>query len=81
MGELTGVFVADRAKIKALMGVQLYFGEVLGKHSEVYGEMEECAVEVLTEDQDFILAFEEILPKGVGYNPLDFIEEDEYEDE
>lgn len=37
MGELDGLFVAYPSEIDDAIGKEVYFGEVLGKHSEVYG--------------------------------------------
>lgn len=87
MGEVDGLFVADKADLEAAYGKQVYFGEILGKHSEVYGELGTDAVTILTEDQDFIAKFIEIMGDGTisGYNPLEYLseeadEEDEEED-
>jgi hypothetical protein len=81
MGEVSGLFVADKDKVENAIGKQIYFGEILGKHSEVYGELERKDLEIKSEDQDFIAKFIEIMGDGTvsGYNPLDYIEE-EYED-
>ena len=35
MGELNGIFVADEKDIENLIGKNVYFGEVLGKHSDI----------------------------------------------
>ena len=32
-GDLTGVFIADSESVAALLDKEIYFGEVLGKHS------------------------------------------------
>jgi hypothetical protein len=36
-GNLTGVFIADKDHVKILLEkkIEIYFGEVLGKHSEI----------------------------------------------
>ena len=33
MGSVEGLFVADEEEIQRNMGMQVYFGEILGKHS------------------------------------------------
>jgi hypothetical protein len=74
-GEVEGIFVSTKDKIKENIGKNVYFGEILGKHSEIYGELEESDLEILTEDLDFI---EKAIAYGIseiGYNPLDYIEE------
>ncbi len=80
-GDLTSVFVADDATVKAAIGKRLYFGEVLGKHSEVYGDLDEGDLTVLTDDQSFIERFEQYVPKGVGRNPLNYLSDEEESEE
>lgn len=74
MGDVDGVFVAEESALSAAMGKTICFGEILGKHSEVNGPLEEFDVEVLTDDQDFIKKFEKYRC-ACGYNPLDYLEE------
>ena len=71
-GDVEGVFAAEESAINDAMGKQVYFGEILGKHSEVYGTLEADDLTALTDDQDFIAKFQAIVGK-VGYNPLDYI--------
>lgn len=82
MGEVSGVFIADEVDVKKIIGKNIYFGEILGKHSEVYGVIEEKDIELKTNDQAFISKFEEIMGEdwSTGYSPLDYYEGDE-EDE
>ena len=79
MGELEGLFVAESDEIKELMGKEIVFGEVLGKHSEIYGHLEENDVTILSEDQDFIEKLVAIVGGTTisGYNPIDYYEEEE----
>lgn len=35
VGEVFGVFVEDDENIKKSIGTNIYFGEILGKHSEI----------------------------------------------
>ena len=79
MGYLDGLFIAEETEIEALIGKEIYFGEVLGKHSEVHGTLEEKDLTVKTDDQDFISKFIEIIGDGTisGYNPLDYYDPDE----
>jgi hypothetical protein len=77
MGEVTGLFVADEKDVEKAIGSSVYFGEILGKHSEIYGTLEEKDVVVKSDDQDFITKFVAIVGNRVGYNPLDYIREDE----
>jgi len=79
-GDLDGLFVCTREQLEALIGTRVYFGEVLGKHSEVIATLEEGDFTVKSEDQEFIKKFEEVL--GIsrcgtisGHNPISYIEE------
>lgn len=76
MGDIDGVFAADDADVKAALGKTVWLGSVLGKHSEVCGELEEDALTVLSTDQAFIKQFIEIVGP-VGYDPLEYIEKTE----
>lgn len=83
-GEVDGIFVTTKEAIAAAVGKEVYFGEILGKHSEVSGTINEGDITILTEDQDFITKFIEIMGSGdiSGYNPLSYLEEeDETDDE
>jgi len=59
------------------IGEEIYFGEVLGKHSEIYGTLEEGDLIVKSEDQRFIDQLVAVIgsPTVSGYNPLDYIGE------
>jgi hypothetical protein len=84
MGEVDGLFVTTKEALESAYGKDIYFGEILGKHSEVSGTLDEGDITILTEDQDFITKFIEIMGDDnvSGYNPLDYIEErDEYEND
>jgi len=74
MGDLQGLFIAEKEKVDSLIGEEIYFGEVLGKHSEIFGPLKETDLTIKSEDQDFIAKFEEIMGTGTisGYNPLDY---------
>lgn len=72
-GALSGVFVSTQERVNALInsGVDVYFGEVLGKHSEVFGPIEESEVEFITDDPNFIEIFEK---HGLetGFDPFNY---------
>lgn len=78
MGNVAGMFVADIEKMEQSIGKRVYFGEILGKHSEIYGTLEQGDIELKTADQDFIFKFEEVMGEDFceGYNPLDYLEEE-----
>lgn len=75
MGDLQGLFIAEESDIEKILGKEVYFGEVLGKHSEVYGTVDDNDIEVVSEDQEKIEWLENLLGSTVsGYNPLDYFD-------
>lgn len=78
MGNLEGVFVADTVDMKKLIkdGGTVYFGEVLGKHSDIAVEMEKNFFTEVTTNQEFIDLFEKY-DLATGFNPFDYINEEE----
>lgn len=86
-GDVVSLFIANEKDVEAAMGKNIEFGEILGKHSDVSGTLEERDISVRTDDQDFIKKFEEIMGTGTisGHNPLENIygeyEEDDDEEE
>lgn len=51
MGELEGAFEADESQIENLIGQDVYFGEVLGKHSEIRCEIKPEYITLIDADQ------------------------------
>lgn len=82
MGELDGLFIAEDFEVEKLIGEQVYFGEVLGKHSEVFGKIEEADIIVKSDDQDFIAKLIDLFGEGTisGYNPLEYFEDNDSDD-
>jgi hypothetical protein len=79
MGDVEGVFIADKEEVAKVMGKHIYFGEILGKHSEISGVLEEHDLTIKSEDQDFIAKCIEVFGKGTisGYNPLAYYDPDQ----
>lgn len=79
MGFLSSTFVTTREKLDKIKGKEVYFGEVLGKHSEIYGPVKEEYFTILNDDQSFIKEFEKHLGEdwSVGHNPFHYWEEDD----
>lgn len=77
MGELTGLFITDTEKVKALIesGEEVYFGEVLGKHSEVCGPIEEHDLTLISTEENVIKIIEEHDLEN-GFNPFDYLQDD-----
>lgn len=65
-----------------LVGQTIYFGDVLGKHSDIAVDIEESMFTVKTDDQAFLDKFVEIMGEGTisGLNPYDYVDEDDLED-
>ncbi|WPJ20534.1 hypothetical protein vBPFY1MI_75 [Pseudomonas phage vB_PF_Y1-MI] len=82
MGGVEGLFITTQSALECGYGKRVYFGEILGKHSEVYGTLETKDIEVISEDQDFIEKLEDLLGVSIsGYNPLEYISENSDEEE
>jgi len=79
MGSVEGLFVADEGEVAAAVGKEVYFGEILGKHSDVSGTLDAEDLTVATDDQDFIVKLVGIIGTTTisGYNPLSYIDGDE----
>jgi hypothetical protein len=96
MGCLTGLFITTRDELDKVIGKSLYWGEVLGKHSEIITESLSISdMKILSEDQEFLNKMLEIFPLALdhdnkvlpwrtinGYNPLEqYHDEHEYDEE
>lgn len=79
MGMLEGLFVAEESDMDALIGKEIYFGEVLGKHSEICGELEARDIDVKSDDQEFIEKLVKVIGHTSisGFNPFDYYEEED----
>lgn len=82
MGDVEGLFIADSEVVEKHIGKTVYFGEILGKHSDIDGVLEEEDLKVISEDQEKIAWLKEVMKGNTisGYNPITCIEEAE-EDE
>lgn len=72
-GSLQGTFVAKKEHVKILVDnkIEVYFGEVLGKHSEVYGSIEPEEIEMVSDDEKTVELF---ITNNLssGYNPFEY---------
>ena len=73
MGNLEGVFIADTEDVEYLVNSKIcvYFGEVLGKHSEISGCVAESEIKQITTDENVIKIVEEY-GLNSGYNPFEY---------
>lgn len=72
MGNLEGVFIADTEDVEYLVNnkISVYFGEVLGKHSEISGGVDKSEIKMITADVNVINIVQEHGLES-GYNPFD----------
>ncbi len=75
MGALEGIFVARPEDLASAEGRRVYFGEVLGKHSEIWCDFDMDDIKVLTDDQEFIAKAESFGLVPMGWNPLHYLAE------
>ena len=72
-GSVEGLFVATDEEINVALGKEVYFGEILGKHSEVYGTLEEGDLKKLDIESEAVEKIvRELGDTWSGYNPLDY---------
>ncbi len=71
MGNLEGVFVAEKSHIDYIINKKLdiYFGEVLGKHSEISGVIDESEIKMVSDNPEVVKVIEEN-DLSSGFNPL-----------
>lgn len=72
-GSLEGVFVEDTNRVKALIesNIEVYFGEVLGKHSYISRTIESNDIEFISDSRTVVNLFEKNNLE-TGINPFDF---------
>lgn len=72
-GTITGIFVEDTDLVDALIEseIEVYFGEALGKHSEIFGPVTRREITIATTSLDAIAVIED-LGLETGYNPFDY---------
>lgn len=72
-GEVEGRFLATPKEIENLIGKKVQFGEILGKHSDIYGIIEEGDITLITDNQQFIKEASRIgVDLCFGYNPIHY---------
>ena len=85
-GCLHGIFSASKERVEKLLssGKEIYFGEVLGKHSEVIADFGKAnsgdTIDLITDDPAAVEIFDKY-DLATGYNPFDYLEEEEEDDE
>ena len=72
-GELTGLFIAKKSHVKILLEqkLEVYFGEVLGKHSEIFGSIDPKEIMFVSDNPEVIKVIKDN-DLIIGYNPFEF---------
>lgn len=81
MGSVQGTFLATPESVQKLIGKHVYFGEILGKHSEVSGTIQESHLTKLGASAGFVEEFGRLFPNGFGYNPFSYVQDDDPDSE
>lgn len=81
-GCVEGLFIEDSESMEQFYGRHVYFGEILGKHSEVEGTLDREHITVVSEDEEKIEWLESVLGRSVsGYNPVEYMQEYDNDEE
>ena len=73
-GNVNGMFIADEKAVDIAMGNEVSFGEILGKHSDVRGYLEECDLKVVEVSGQTVKELKNALGCTIsGYNPLNYV--------
>lgn len=75
--DLEGLFLRDFGDVSELIGTEVYFGEIAGKHSEVFFVIEEDHITEMPVTQETVLDFVELCGEEgtvCGVNPFDYAE-------
>jgi hypothetical protein len=72
-GDLDGVFIATLEQVDVLVeeGIEIYFGEVLGKHSEIYGPIDDGEIIFITDDEKVVKLMLQY-DLTMGHNPFNY---------
>lgn len=68
-GDVEGLFKATKEEVQNAIGKEACFGEILGKHSDIYGTIEEGEIQLVSDNPIEVMNATES-----GYNPLNYIQ-------
>ena len=76
MGGVSGLFISTQDEVDKAIGKEVFFGDILGKYSEINGALEESEITLIEVSDNTIKELEEKIGTTIsGYNPLEYIEE------
>ena len=79
-GRVESVFIATQEEVDQVIGRDIYFGEILGKHSELVCNIEAENFTLISEDPYVIKSLEDVCGQTIsGYNPIIYLKEQEDE--
>lgn len=75
MGELDGLFICDQELLEALYGQEAYFGECLGKHSDIAVTLQPSHFTIKSDDREFIKKMSHVIGSVdiSGMAPFDYV--------
>ncbi len=88
-GEIESLFIADDEQVAAVLGMKVYLGEVLGKHSDIQGTLDAEDLLIITQEPGIIADLRRVFSGDkinsyrfrngtlCGINPLNCIIDDE----
>lgn len=75
-GKIDGLFVATTEEVNSIIGKEIWLGDALGKHSEVYGTIESNEIERVEISDEAVEALYQKYGSTIsGYNPVEYVEE------
>jgi len=89
MGSVESVFICDEKEVEKIVGKEIYHGEILGKHSEIFFPFTMDMVKVVDLDENDIQTLCKIFDVDTnfemltisGHNPVETWEENNWEEE
>lgn len=73
-GTLSGVFISTKEQVRRLIdtNITVYFGEVLGKHSDIFSEINQEDILLISDDPEIVSMLEKHPDIIQGINPLTY---------
>lgn len=75
MGSIESVFPASQEELNTIIGEDIYFGEILGKHSDIHGKLDAEDFTLISSHPVEVLQFVTNIG-STGHNPFDYLEEE-----